>query len=62
MERQKQTYLMSIKKDIQAIELNIKKLKSNTLDFEEQVTVYQECLTLINALNLSLQKIKTGIQ
>ena len=55
MERLKQQLTMSLKTEITEIELMVEKLKSNDLEFENQVDIYSETLKKLSKLE---QKMK----
>lgn len=52
---------MSIKKQIHQLEHSIESLKSNELDFEEQITIYQKSLDQISALHQTIDNLKASI-
>ncbi|RAP24925.1 hypothetical protein DID73_00025 [Candidatus Marinamargulisbacteria bacterium SCGC AG-343-K17] len=57
MERLKQELTMSIKKQINELESTIENLKSNDLDFEKQIEVYQKTIKKISNLNTKIDEL-----
>ena len=62
MERQKQQLPMSIKKELLNLESTIEKLKSNELNFEEQVNIYLKTIKKVQELNDSLTNLNASIK
>ena len=61
-ERQKQQLPMSIKKELLNLESTIEKLKSNELNFEEQVNIYLKKQLKVQELNDSLTTLNASIK
>ena len=57
MERLKQELTMSIKKQINELESTIENLKSNDLDFEKQIEVYQKTIKKVSNLNTKIDEL-----
>ncbi len=53
---------MSIKKKINELEIAIEHLKSNDLDFEKQVDLYQDTLKKLNKLTKNITDLHRSIE
>ena len=61
MERRQQQLTMSVKQRIHEIEHAVNRLKSNDLDFEDQVDVYQQTLKKVADLHQSITELRQKV-
>ena len=61
MERLKQQLTMSLKTEITEIELMVEKLKSNDLEFENQVDIYSETLKKLSQLEQKMKALENVV-
>ena len=62
MERPRQQLTMSIKKQINELESTIEDLKSNDLDFEKQIEIYQRTIKKISNLNTKIDELSDTLK
>ena len=53
---------MSIKKKINELEIALEHLKSNDLDFEKQVDLYQDSMKKLNKLTKNITELNRSIE
>ena len=61
-ERPKQPLTMSVKQQIEELEHAINSLKSNDLDFECQIEIYQDTLKKVTELNTIMKELTQKIK